>query len=707
MPDPTHIVWQQLHWPVPMDSSTVLSLLRRLASDRQRGQIVFEARAEAGRVEHFVATEAHQVQALSGVLLDLVPGLLLETDERSAEPPVHVAVHLTMKGAPLPLIISTPGDSSRAVLAALSQAHFKGERLRLQVVVGRGMSGILTTRPLDPTQPLLRRLLHGVDPASGEILTRLRARQSEPTLQLAVRVAVEANSDGRRRALLGGLLAAFRTVESPGTKLGFVRRHESVEAPPRGRALRFTVSESMTLLGWPLDGHDLPGMPPSHPKLLPLRAAKVSDERIFALTTAPGAPRETGLSLKDSQFHAHVTGATGAGKSNVLETLVLGSIKAGQSVIVLDAKNDLTTDIMRVLPRDYWDSTVVLDPAAETTDAPVGLNPFSVPGIRPELIADGVLAIMKDLFPDAFGPRVSEVMHAALITLAHRPGSTLVDLPRLLTDVQFRRQATSSLDPFLLEYWRGFDALSDAQRAQSIAPALSRVNQFLLRPGIRRTLDQPEPRFTLSELFGGEQRILLAPMNAGLLGESSAALLGGMLVSLLWNLTLARANQPKEQRRPVSIFIDEAQVFVRSSGTDLADFLARARSLGVAVHIAHQHRSQMKAEILDALDANARSKIVMAPAPKDAKLLASLIPELTVEDFKALPPYDVYADLMHDATSTGWFSAKTLPPRPRVNDDSEVLAHSLTRFGGSLTATPKQETKSTSEPPIGRRSRRQ
>ncbi|MCS5735053.1 type IV secretory system conjugative DNA transfer family protein [Herbiconiux daphne] len=432
----------------------------------------------------------------------------------------------------------------------------------------------------------------------------------------------------------------------------------------------------------------------------------MTTERTFATTTAPGAKRDIGLSVEDSKFHAHITGATGAGKSNVLETLILGSIDEGQTVIVLDAKNDLATDIESVLPREHWDKVVVLDPGAEGEPEPVGLNPFSVPGIRPELVADGVLAIMKDLFPDAFGPRVSEVMHAALITLAHRPDSTLVDLPRLLTDFEFRRDATRSLDPFLQEYWRGFDSLSDAQRAQAIAPALSRVNQFLLRPGLRRTLDQPDPRFTLSDLFNGEQRILLAPMNAGLLGESSAALVGGMLVSLLWNLTLARASQPKERRRPVSIFIDEAQVFVRSSGADLADFLARARSLGVSVHVAHQHRSQMNRETLDALDANARSKVVMAPSPADAKLLAGVIPELTAEDFKALPPYNAYVDLMSGGRSTGWFSTETLPPRPRVNDPAELVAHSLARFGGSRTTSRPTATRPVTEAPIGRRRRR-
>jgi len=677
MGDAQDLVWQQIHWPLPLDSARAFNLIRRLAADHLRQSVVFEARAVAGKVSHFVGTAAHQVRDLTNVIESMVPGVSLVTVDEPGHSFPRVA-RLHVSGSSLPLQIEQPAESARTLLGALVAARYRDEIAVLQIVFGRVRSSRLSPaqRP-DPTQGWASRVVFGTRPASGDVASRLRQKETQSGIEVVIRVAASAASEGRRLTIMRGILAALRTVQTPGTRLDFVRDTRSMDTAPRGRGLHLSSSELLGLLAWPLEHLDLPGMPSSHPKMLRLTVKDIETERVFATTIAPGESRPIGVSIEDALYHSVLLGPTGSGKSTAMLNLILADIKAGRSVVVIDPKKDLVSDVLARIPKSRRDHVVVLDPSE---DDPVGLNPLVVPGASPELIADGILGIFRELFP-AFGPQVSDVTHASLLTLAQHPGATLSWLPRLFTDARFRRQLTERLDdPDGLEaFWEQYNELSQRAQAQLMAPVLSRLRQFLLRPGLKRVLDQSEPRFALSDLFA-KPRILLVPINAGLLGKDAARLLGSLLVGQLWQLTLARAQEPPTDRKPVSIFVDEAQEFLRLGG-DLADALARSRSLGVAWHLAHQFRAQMPSSTLAAIDANARNKIVFSLGHEDARAMAAMAPELSTEDFMALPTHAVYASLMRNGQLLGWISAKTQPPPPVTSRAAKLIAHSQARYG--------------------------
>jgi hypothetical protein len=73
--------------------------------------------------------------------------------------------------------------------------------------------------------------------------------------------------------------------------------------------------------------------------------------------------------------------------------------------------------------------------------------------------------------------------------------------------------------------------------------------------------------------------VLLVSLASGLLGEEAAALMGALVVSEVWNATLARAAQHSENRRPVMAYLDEWQNFLHLP-TPMASVLAEARGLG-------------------------------------------------------------------------------------------------------------------------------
>ena len=309
---------------------------------------------------------------------------------------------------------------------------------------------------------------------------------------------------------------------------------------------------------------------------------------------------------------------------------------------------------------------------------PVGFNPFAFDNYRnKELIADAILAVLKEIFAENWGILTQDVLSAALLTLVKMEGASLLWLLPLLTDEAFRHKITSQVkDKIALKpFWENYEAMKDTERRREIAPVMNKLRQFLFRQDLRNVLGQSHPKFNLTDLFY-KRRIVLVPLNKGVIGAESARLLGSLIVGLTWTLALSRANITPERRHIVSIFIDELQDYL-SLPTDLADALAQARGLGMALTMAHQYRDQLPPEILAGVDANARNKIVFGLNSGDAKAMAAMAPELTVHDFMALPRYQIYASFQQKGRNTGWVQGQTMPPPPAIRMAAELRAKSM------------------------------
>lgn len=677
--------WRQLHWPRPFDAATALGFLETLAADEARGPLVFEARAEGGTIRHLMGGHRTTVAGVSSSLRRLLPGVTV-TDLESDRVPVERAGRVRIRQRNLGLSLDTTGAALRALYAALSGAVGKGDVLVLQVILGASVPPQpLPASTPDPNLSLFDLIMKGSRQAPLEVRADLRDKLAQYRFRATIRIGVTAASPVRRRLLVHAVLTALRQLQTGSTRIDLASDSPKLvdEAViPAKKPLRLTAAEALCLVGWPTGDTALPGMPSIYPRLIaPPAGFTPSSERVFATTDAPGPSRPVGISMKDAVRHSHVMGPNGVGKSTVLLNLIAADVAAGRSVVVIDAKRDLAMDVLTVIPEARSGDVVVLDPISPE---PVGLNPFAGAGDQAPLVADRLLSVFRGLFPSAFGPRTSDAVHASLLTLAGREGSTLANLPRLLTDAPYRRSFTKTVvDPSLVEFWAQYDAMSAGARSAMIGPVLTRLRQFLLRPSIRAVLDQAAPRFDLHDLFD-KPRILVVPLNRGLLGPVAAELVGSLLVSQLWQQTLARADVPKEQRRPVSIYLDEAQMFVKHE-SDLGEALEQSRSMNVAWHLAHQHRAQMPTNLLAGIAANSRNKIQFQADPADAAAVTKHS-ALTPEDVMKLPPFHVYVDLMSGGVQSGWFSAVTLPPPVAISNPDAVLAESRARYGAIPTA---------------------
>lgn len=716
-----HILWEwrQVWWPSRFDPDLGLESLDRICADHHLGPIVFEARSHNAKVSYFVGVHRSHVKKITGLIDSLVPGVRLTEPGRKARKPVEFAGHLKVSHSSLALNVDRVTAVTRSVLAGLATTQGAGEDLVLQVVLGGRLAPhFVSPDAKQPTDTWFDLAWRGHRTASAETRASLKTRASMHGAKATIRVGANAETPGRIKNLITHTLGGLRVAQAAGVRINFVREspdHLNQTSLPWRYPLSISSKELIALMGWPLDKTGdaaLPGQPAKHPQLLAPKRSLAASRRPFAETTAPGLTTQVGIGARDSLHHTLLLGPTGSGKSTAMLSQIMDAIRDGRSVLVIDPKADLVNDILARVPEERASEVVVIDP---TSPRPVGLNPLRNSGRHAALTADSMLAVFKELSGESWGPRTADVLTSALMTLAHHQGATLTMLPTLLTDTKFRHRMLKGIDDHLglSSFWTAYDAMSPQQRAQAIAPAMTRLRQFLLRPQLRAVLGQAEPEFDLSDLFS-KRRIVLVSLNKGLIGAEGARLLGSLIVGQLWPLILAQGNKPSERRRIVNLFIDEVQDYI-ALPTNLEDALAQSRGLGVSWTIAHQYRRQLPSDLRSGVDANTANKVIFGLNAEDAGELAKQAPELEAADFIYLPRYSVYCRLLQNGESTGWFSARTLPPEAAIRTPADLRARSESIYGRDAAEvereamdaigmnTHQKPRKNDPDEPIGRR----
>jgi hypothetical protein len=689
-----HLAWREVTFMRPFEIAAVYELLTNLATLSPCGFMVWEVRGQAGKVRYLLGMDRRFMHTIEKVFKTHLEVQFSKASSRRK--PVTAARRVKVTRPTLSLKTDNALAVTRAVLATLAQAG-ADEEVVLQIILGSSHAPApAPSNPADPHASWLEVLRGTVPVASGDVKTAISNKVSCHGFNAIVRVGAY-RKDGKVTIAghhLYGLVSALRTLESAGVRLvGSPENPTRLNrcAIPWSLPQRFSVRELASLFLLPIGDAELAGVGGLHPQLLPapdwLRVPSSAQSRTFGLTLDSKAV-PLNISPRDSLEHTILMGPTGAGKSTAMLHLILADIKAGRSVLVIDPKADLVNDVLARIPDNRIDDVIVLDPSDSN---PVGFNPLSVsPRQNPNLVADAVLAVLKAIFSDSWGIRTQDILTGTLLSLAQTKGASLVMLPALLTNEAFRRKVVSGLNDTigLLPFWAGYEAMKAGERNQAIAPVLNKLRQFILRPELRGVLGQAEPKFMLADLFD-KRRIVLVPLNKGIVGAENARLLGSLIVGLTWTLALSRANLPPERRYLVSVFIDELQDYL-ALPTNLSDALSQARSLGVGITMAHQYRTQLTPDIRAGIDANARNKVIFGLNATDARDMAQQAPELTGEDFMRLPRFGVYASLQVNGKSTGWLSGKTHPMPPVVREATELRALSQTRYGKDLAEVEQE-----------------
>ena len=325
------------------------------------------------------------------------------------------------------------------------------------------------------------------------------------------------------------------------------------------------------------------------------------------------------FSREERERHVYIVGKSGSGKSTFLFNLAMGDILAGQGVAVIDPHGDLALDILDAIPRSRINDVCYLD--VTDSERPVGFNPASK--IAPErraLAAAGIVSAFKHQWSDSWGPRLEHFLFHGMAALVSRQHATLIDLPRLYTDDNFRDKILRSVtDSETLRFWHDeFPTYTKAFRSEAVAPILNKVGQFTASPQLRLILGQVAPRLDLKFTMD-HRRILIANLAKGTIGEQASNLLGSLLVSHLQLVAMERGALPPHQRVPFFVHVDEFQTF---SSDAFASLLSEARKFATHFALANQYTDQLPPAVRSAVIGNAGSLVVFRVGSRDSELLA-------------------------------------------------------------------------------------
>ena len=560
-------VWKQVVWRRPFELEDVENVLRHLAGQSPRGMITWEIRAREHQVYYLIGMEQKFIHRVQGIFqahaeVDFVDSNVMRTD-------VKTVARVKISHPTLPLNTDVSLSTIRAILAALVTTKPK-EEVVIQLILGASHAPETVAKDLpDPTTDWLSVILGKTSKASPAMRKTVEGKKMQQRFECVMRIGTTAANPYH----INMILASLKTLESAGVRIW--TKAESCVALnavhiPWQMNLILPIGELATLMALPAGEADYAGTHHLHPRLTippywysaPLEAEA---RRCFAVSQSY-PPKKLCITPKDSLEHTIILGPTGAGKSTLMLNLIMADINAGRSVLVIDPKADLVSDILaRVL--------------------------------RAEIVA------------------------------------------RIADDI------------VLKDFWERFETMSASERRTQTETVLNKMRQFLFRPALRNVLGQSAPKFNFPDLFY-TRKIVLVPLNKGLIGNESARLLGSLIVGMTWTLALSRAQIPKERRHIVSVFIDELQDYV-----------------------------SLPAELRAGVDANARNKIVFGLNAADAKEMATQAGDLAVADFMGLPRYEVYASIMNHGRRTNWILGRTEAPSEPLRLAAELKAESMARYG--------------------------
>src|SRR5947208_4826475 len=75
------------------------------------------------------------------------------------------------------------------------------------------------------------------------------------------------------------------------------------------------------------------------------------------------------------------------------------------------------------------------------------------------------------------------------------------------------------------------------------------------------------------------------------LHEDGSAFLGRFFIAQIWAAATARNSRPMSHRKPVYVYLDEAQIMIDSK---IAEIIDQCRSAKIALILSHQRQSQIK-----------------------------------------------------------------------------------------------------------------
>ena len=434
---------------------------------------------------------------------------------------------------------------------------------------------------------------------------------------------------------------------------------------------------------------------------------KNNDINFFGLTTFRNEGKKFGIKTDDRRRHMYLVGKTGMGKTALMQNMAIQDIQAGKGIGFVDPHGEAAEELLDFVPSHRVNDVIYFNPA--DIDFPIGFNVMErVAAEHRHLIASGLMGVFKKIWPDVWSARMEYILNNCILALLESSGSTLLGINRMLADVEYRSKVVERIsDPAVKSFWvKEFARYTQRYEIEATAAIQNKVGQFISAPLIRNIIGQVKTTINMRKVID-EEKILIANLSKGRIGEDNSLLLGALLVNKLQLSAMSRVDIAEEKRKDFFLYVDEFQNFATEA---FVNILSEARKYRLALVLGHQYIAQMEESVRDAVFGNVGTLGAFRVGAEDAEYLEKeFAPEFLAEDLVNLPKYNIYIKLMIDGIAGRPFSAQTLPPpdgpeksnqekiinvsRERYGTSKSIVEEKISRWIGLLkTSLPKQKT---------------
>lgn len=397
-----------------------------------------------------------------------------------------------------------------------------------------------------------------------------------------------------------------------------------------------------------------------------------------------------GIKRVDRRRHVYIVGKTGAGKSKLLELMMIEDIQDNCGFCLIDPHGDLASEVLTYIPKSRIKDVIYINPTDR--DFPIAFNPLEYTSDYEKRQQTSVffISIFKKIFQADWNERMEHILRFIILALLETQDSNVLGITRILTDTKYRNRVVGEIhDPVVKAFWANEYASWNEQFSnQAIVPILNKVGQFLANPIIRNMVGQGKNVLDF-EKFMNEGKIVLINLLKGQLGDDNMALLGSMFITKVQQVALARAKQAEEKRRDYYFYIDEFQNFATEAFNTI---LSEARKYRLNLTIAHQYIDQLPQDIRSSVFGNVATIIPFAVGAEDAVHLSKeFAPVFKADDLINLEAREMYVKMAVDGKVTKPFSARTINVIPsEIDYTPEIIDSSREKYGENRIAVERE-----------------
>ena len=531
-----------------------------------------------------------------------------------------------------------------------------------------------------------------------EEIQRIEGKTKYPGFETLIRVVASCQTKARAEAVLSSVVSVFSQFDLPqsnGFKYDFLNKSDELA---RDYILRWFPQErtSMVLNSVELASiFHLPSqnaIPTSQVERQAIKQvdgpAKLAEEGIvLGVNEFRGEKKVIRLQTNDRRRHTYAIGATGSGKSVLLENVAYQDMCDGRGFCFIDPHGDAVEWLLSRVPQERMDDVILFEPGA--MDNPVGMNmfEFQTEDQKDFIVQEGINMLTSLYDPGnqgIFGPRAQHMFrNAALLLMSDPNGGTFIDIPRCFIDPEFvKAKLPYVTDKTVYDYWtKEFPASQKSSDAGEVTSwFVSKWGPFLSNKMMRNILGQTKSGFNIREIMDNK-KILLVNLSKGTTGELNAQLLGMIFVMKFQAAAMSRADTAEDERQDFCLFVDEFQNFATES---FESILSEARKYRLNLFLANQFMTQLTDKIREAIIGNVGTIMAGRIGVTDAELMEKAFsPVFTAEDLHKQPNYNWIATVMMFNTPTAPFTMKTLPPMGEGSPElmERMKAYVLSKYG--------------------------